>query len=457
MEFLTELLPHQKKAIEKLSKLKVCALFMDRGTGKTRTILELIKIKLNKEKINHILWLCPCNIKENSKKDIIKHLGFFPGDLITIAGIETLSSSIKANLELIDLVNSKKVYLIVDESTKVKNKDAIRSKRIINLSKKCEYKAILNGTPITKNQIDLFSQFYILDWRILGYKTKYQFEKNHVEYDKFIPNKVVRIKYINYIAKKIEPYSFEVKKEECINLPNRNFKIEYFNIDKLQRLHYDYIFDKLLYEVDEMKPHTIYNLLYSLQSIVSGFEMTISKISDMKDKTKIIRKRFYENEERNPRTQKLIEVLKNLNDSKTIICCTYLEEVNSIIKVLKNIFNDKIILKYTGEISQKEKNKNIVEFEINKNIKYLIATKQSIGLGLNLQFCNNIVYYSNDYDLGTKLQSQDRIYRIGQNENVNIIDIVAENTIDSRIIDCLNRKENMLENFLKLIKEMKNR
>ena len=68
MEFLTDLLPHQVSAVDKLKKLKVGALFMEQGTGKTRTALELVQIRLNKGKIDHVLWLCPCSVKENSNQ-----------------------------------------------------------------------------------------------------------------------------------------------------------------------------------------------------------------------------------------------------------------------------------------------------------------------------------------------------------------------------------------------------
>jgi len=82
MEFLTTLKEHQKKAVEKLKKIKVNALFMEMGTGKTRTMLEIINIKLNKGKISHVIWLCPCAVKENLRRDIIKHTGNEQKDLI---------------------------------------------------------------------------------------------------------------------------------------------------------------------------------------------------------------------------------------------------------------------------------------------------------------------------------------------------------------------------------------
>ena len=163
----TDLYDHQQKAFEKLSKIKVGALYMDQGTGKTRTALELINLRYKAGKINHVLWLCPCSVKRTIEKEIEKHATTI--DYITICGIETLSSSVKTNAELIRLVQTKNVYLVVDESNLVKNHKTKRTQNILRLAEDCKYKLILNGTPISRNEADLFAQWQIVDWRILGY------------------------------------------------------------------------------------------------------------------------------------------------------------------------------------------------------------------------------------------------------------------------------------------------
>ena len=174
IEFKTMLYPWQQAAVDKLSKLKVAALYMEQGTGKTRTALELIAQRVNAGKVNHVIWFCPCSVKANLAEDITKHVGNIP-DYITIAGIESISESDRLYLELSDLVNNKKVFLVVDESTLVKNHQALRTGRIINLAGHVQYKMLLNGTPVTKNEADLFAQWYILDWRILGYRSYWSY------------------------------------------------------------------------------------------------------------------------------------------------------------------------------------------------------------------------------------------------------------------------------------------
>lgn len=68
MKIETSLLPHQEAAVGKLGRLKVGALFMEQGTGKTRTALELISRRMDKGKVNAVLWLCPCSVKRTCVK-----------------------------------------------------------------------------------------------------------------------------------------------------------------------------------------------------------------------------------------------------------------------------------------------------------------------------------------------------------------------------------------------------
>lgn len=433
---------------------------MEQGTGKTRTALELIKIRLEKGRIDHAIWLCPCSVKENLRRDIILHVGNEPKDLITICGIETLSSSIKENIRLLELVQEKKCYLIVDESNLVKNIKAKRTNNIIRLAEHCTYKLILNGTPITRNEADLFAQWYILDWRVLGYKSYWSFAANHLEYSEIIPGKLVRCLNVDYLAEKIAPYTYQVKKEECLDLPEKTYEKVYYNLTYEQDKHYEEVADKLFFYVDEFEPNTIYRLFTGLQNVISGYkvdvienEYEIDDEGDMYGKNKIKKtsvlgmnkSNFFFKIEDNPRIQKLLEIIDNIDD-KIIIFAKYTDEINNIVEILNKKYGEDSAVAFNGELNQKKRNENLDKFRDKSS--FLIANKQCGAYGLNLQFCSYIIYYSNDWDYATRSQSEDRVHRIGQKkENVHIIDICASHTLDERILKCLERKENLVDAF----------
>jgi len=447
MMLKNELLSHQKAAVEKLSKLKVGALFMEQGTGKTITALEICRARLESNKINKIIWLCPCSAKNNIKDEILKQAPKEMLEFFIICGIETLSSSIRVNSYLLLVVDQYNCFMIIDESLMVKNPAAYRTKNITRLSRKCPYRLILNGTPISKNEADLFSQFYILDWRILGYKTYWSFAANHLEYDKYNPTKLIRTLNVDYLSKKIEPYIYQVKKDECLQLPDKQYSSEWFYLTDAQARHYCDISDKLLFDLDEFNPETIYRLFSGLQSIISGKRVYFEK--GEKGYEHIKTTPFFEDVCDNPRIQKLLSFIDS--KEKTIIFCKYTEEITSICKILNDKYGDGSVTRFDGLIPLKKRISNLQKFK--DDATFLVANRSCAGFSLNLQFCHRIINYSNDWNLATRLQSEDRVHRYGQQHEVEIIDIYAENTLDEKIIECLRNKENLLEKFKDKIAE----
>jgi len=440
----TKLKEHQIKAFEKLSKIKIGALYMDQGTGKTRTALELIKNRLEKNKVEKVLWLCPCSVKSEIKKELDKHVGSDYNNIIFIYGIESLSSSIRLNSLLLKFVNKFKTYLIIDESNLVKNPATMRTKNIQRLADICKYKLILNGTPVSKNEADLYSQWYILDWRILGYKSFWSFSANHLEYDDY--GRIRRTLNVDYLSRKISPYTYQVKKSECINLPDKKYNEYGFEMTEKQSEHYIEVKFKFLEQVDEYDPTTIYRLFTALQHVTSGNRI----ISNYKHRIRT--KPFFENPLNNPRMKKLLDIL---SDEKYIIWCKYTSEIKDIEKILSEKYGPEMVTTFYGEIKQKQRIENIEKFR-NKAL-FFIANKTCAGYGLNLQFCNRAIYYSNDFDFATRSQSEDRIYRIGQDKETWIYDIKAYDSIDEVILNCLFRKEKLVNAFKRWIDNYKNK
>ena len=444
--FTTKLLPHQCDAVNKIQHIKVGALYMEQGTGKTRTALSLINERLAAGKIKIVLWLCPCSVKMNLKNDIIYHCGIMPPNII-IKGIESLSSSDNLFLNLMRLVNDYKVYLIVDESNLVKNPDAIRTGRIITISKKCKYKLILNGTPVSKNEADLFAQWYILDWRILGYKSFFSFAANHLEYKQVrnpatgrnMPtNQVDRVLNVDYLTEKIAPYTYQIRKDECLKLPAKHYLAHGFETTDEQYSFYRDVKMKYLENVDEIRSETIYKLFTALQHVTSGRIVMTSPTQRMKTKP------MFSNWHDNPRMSELQNVIvEYIGDEKCIIFAKYQSEIDDICKLITEL--DKSWVLFTGKVNAKDRQENLCKFK--KDVQFFIANKVCGAYGLNLQFCHNIIYYSNDFDLATRSQSEDRIHRMGQEHDVYIHDIYGIETIDEFITKCLARKENLVDQF----------
>lgn len=447
MEFLTDLYPYQQEAVDKLSTVKVGALYMDMGTGKTRTALELVSRRLERGKVDHILWLCPCNALLDIQDNIMNHAIFDP-QIMTMCGIETLSSSVRANAKLRRLVAERRCYLVVDESLMVKNPQAIRSRNIMLLAESCEYKLILNGTPISRTEADLFAQWYILDWRILGYRSYWSFAANHLEIDE-TTGRVRRALHVDYLTSKMAPYCFEVKKEDCpiLHLPPKMPEGHWFYLK--QKQYEDYKRTKLEFLNSEIlgtryETVAIYRTLVALQEVASGrriitpFDKPIEHVP------------AFANPLDNPRIQALLEVLdKRIKTEQAVIWCRFQHEVDDVVAVLSQRGEETAI--FNGSLPSKARQAARRRFQAGTH--YLIANKACGQFGLNLQFCHNAVYYNNDWNWATREQSEDRLHRNGQKYPVKIIDIIALDTIDERIMSSLARKENLAETFKQNLKE----
>lgn len=212
---------HQSTAINKLSQLKVGALFMDAGAGKTFPAYQLIE----STGCDYLLYLAPYQTIHNTLSDenvvteIAKYGGFsMPHDFV---GIESLSNSDRIYLDVYSkLNNAQRPAIVCDESLKIKNSEAIRTKRILQLGQMAEFKLILNGTPLSRNLLDLWTQMQFLSPEILG-MNETQFKNTFCEYTtltKIVPGRpkqtrewINRYHNIDYLYSLIEPYIFESK------------------------------------------------------------------------------------------------------------------------------------------------------------------------------------------------------------------------------------------------------
>lgn len=432
----TNLFPYQQEAVKKLLPLRIGALYMEMGTGKTRTALEIISKREAAGKLSKVLWLCPCSVKDNLKADLEKHCTGWE-DMIRIEGIESLSASDRLYLDLRQFVDAK-TMVIVDESNLVKNFFAKRTKRITELGKPARYRMILNGTPVSRNEADLYAQWFFLDRRVFGYRSFWSFAANHLEYDDH--HRIRSVLDVDYLTEKIKPYSVVMKKEDVLDLPMKDVDRYEFDLTRAQYYHYYEVADAMLMQVDEADESTIYRTFTALQLVTSGRHITSAE-KPLKHEP------FFKDPLDNPRIKELLEDLPE--NEKCIIWVKFQHESQDIQKVLPA----GSWAVFTGEVPLKKRVANLKRFKEDSSCRYLIANKACGGYGLNLQFCHRAIYYNNDFNYATRAQAEDRIHRVGQKERVKMIDIVADAKIDKRIINCLDRKESLSDAFKRELKE----
>ena len=104
---------------------------------------------------------------------------------------------------------------------------------------------------------------------------------------------------------------------------------------------------------------------------------------------------------------------------------------------------------YYGDVSQERREEVINRFQnLDDPLRFFIGNTQTGGYGITLTAASTVIYYSNNYDLEKRLQSEDRAHRIGQVNKVTYIDIVCERTVDEKIVKALRQKQSIAQTVL---------
>lgn len=395
MKPVTRLLKHQQTAVEKLLPIRIGALFMEMGTGKSRTAIEIVSRRQGR--IKNVIWFCPVSLKQTIKNEIAIHTDCADSDIYVfddktdehlvpeafwyIVGIESMSASARVIFTVNELVKTDSM-VIVDESSYIKGHKADRTQRITHICERAGYRLILTGTPISQGVVDLYAQMRFLSPDILGYKSFYSFARNHLEYSDRYPGLIVRSHNIDYIAAKIKPYVYQVTKDECLDLPDKLYTSHYLYMTKDQQRAYDQVKEELYYSVleDEFDSIAIFRLFTALQQIVCGFW------NRRKSDGNIERLEFSHD-----RLGSLIEIIERIpSDKKIIIWAKFQHDIKQISSILKETFGDDSIALFHGGLTEKERYNEIGRFR--RSARFFLATYSCGGHGLTLNEAHYVIF-----------------------------------------------------------------
>jgi len=140
------------------------------------------------------------------------------------------------------------------------------------------------------------------------------------------------------------------------------------------------------------------------------------------------------------RTAALMEILDE-HSGKSIIWSRFRYDIIHITKELNAKFGQGSAAAYFGDTSDDVRNDIITQFQDpNSKLKYFVGNPSTAGYGLTLTEADLVVYYTNDFNLATRMQSEDRAHRIGQLKPVTYVDLICDGTIDEKIVGALQNK-----------------
>lgn len=249
----------------------------------------------------------------------------------------------------------------------------------------------------------------------------------------------------------IAPHSYRVTKSDCLDLPEKLYSKRYVELSPTQRTLYNSLKKDIVAEFNGkvMSAPLALTKLLRLQQIVGGYfvpdqDMLIDPDGEFITTAGLNKPIPEPIDKVNPRVESLIELLEETN-GKVIIWARFRSEILAICSAIARTFGTKSAVEYHGGVDNKDRSDNIQRFQTQDDCRFFIGHVQAGGKGLTLHAATTVVYYSNDFSLENRLQSEDRAHRIGQKNNVTYIDFVASKTLDEKIVNTLREKKNVAD------------
>ena len=461
-EFKTEPYDHQREAIKRAGQNKSFAFLMEMGTGKSKALIDnLGQLNVNGQ-VDFALIIAPKGVYRNwVTKEIPQHMPDmvhnrvirwvsspnkkqreemfslqlpFDGLTIFVMNVEAFSSKKgqQAGLWLANRFGANGL-IAIDESTTIKNPKAKRTRALIKIAHQFKFARLLTGSPVTKSPMDLYSQFEFLGPRTLGFDSYYAYQGryavvNRRQFGQHQFNQIVGYRHLEELTDKVDKFSYRVLKKDCLDLPEKTYTIRYVSMTEDQIKFYNQIRDEALTLLDNGELVTAQNVMTQmlrLQQTLSGHLKT--------DNGDII-----------PLQTKRLDAVKEILEEttgKVILWSRFRYDIQQLSKMLIEEYGVGTSCAYYGDTPDDERQEIVTKFqEPDSKLRFFIGNPSTAGYGLTLTEANTVIYYANDFNLETRIQSEDRCHRIGQKNPVTYIDLITENTIDERIVSALRNK-----------------
>ena len=471
-KYKTKPYEHQSKVLEQSWSFIEHALFLEMGCGKSKILIDNIAILYNQGKIDSALIVAPKGVYDNWVNGelplhlpdyiISKVIRWSPSEtkknkelresalehtkdlLILVMNVEAFST-VKGAKFAGKFLLSKRALFAVDESTTIKSPSAKRTKSIVRLSKYAEYRRILTGSPVTRSPLDLYTQCEFLDPELLGFTSFYSFRARYAEMINRSAGgrtfkQVIGYKNLDELTKSLHKFSSRILKKDCLDLPDKIYITRKIEMTPEQKKIYNeikkYAITDLYDEQEQRQQVSVTSVLTKmlrLHQISCGYTTT-----DTGENIEL----------KSTRLEELMSILEEV-EGKAIIWANYRYDIKRIIEEIKRVHGDESVGSYYGDTSDDNRVLYLKQFQDLKSpMRFMVGNTQTGGYGINLTAASNVIYYSNNFDLEKRLQSEDRAHRIGQVNKVTYIDIICKGTVDEKIVKSLLAKQNIAAQVL---------
>ena len=430
-------------------------LLFEMGCGKTLTAIAIMGALYIRREITRVLVVAPTSVCSVWPHDL-EAFAAFPFEARVLLGekgkrledLQQLTGSPQpARRLLIAVINYEATHrdgilealqdysadlILCDESQRIKNPRAAQSKAVQKLGDAARFRLILSGTPVQNSVIDLYSQYRFLDPTVFG-TNFYVFRSRYCRLGGYGGHEITGYQHMDELVKKEHAIALRVTKAQCLDLPAETFVRRYVRLEPEARRLYAGIARSSRTQLESgghITVATVLTRLLRLMQLTGGF--------------------VQEDEADRPRpvsTAKLDALADLLEDyvqeggQKLVVFARFRPEIATICQLLeqRGIRYGRI----DGEVPMEQRGAVVEDFQQNPDTMVFVAQIQTAGLGITLHAASAAVFYSLDFNYASYAQALARIHRIGQTHPVTYIHLLAEDTIDDRVLDALEHKEDL--------------
>jgi len=442
-----KLYQHQEEGVKFLLSRNGCILADDMGLGKSiQSIVAALESGAER-----ILIVAPSSTKINWEREInvfCDDTAIIDGKKFNTAKFTIINFDILKNFHTLpdnrkrkegepqqvlfrDLANQKFDLAIIDEAHYLKNHESIRGKIMVDLSVKYNIPKIwlLTGTPVANRPMDFFNLLKIIKSPIANnwkhYALRYCDGRQFMRTLKNGQRKQIWLtdgaSNLEELASKTKNIILRRLKTEVLDMPDKVITPMYHKLDLKGWVEYDKLWDD-----------------YMLKRKAEGKR----SIESQKDLVELILLRKFIAMSAIPNTIEMVENAIEMG-RKVIVFTSFTEELEA----LSEHFG-KIAVKHNGPMTSRAKQKSVDDFQNNPKIKVFVGNIKSAGVGITLTEATVVIFNSFDWVTGSNEQAEDRAFRIGQKNDVNVYYQLFVDTISTRMWSVLKDKKEIIDIIL---------
>jgi SWI/SNF-related matrix-associated actin-dependent regulator of chromatin subfamily A-like protein 1 len=432
-------LRHQIDGTTFLRSNERAALFDEQGLGKSKQLIDAIAAEVEAGNLRGALIICPNGLKSTWSQEIERfsthrYAIFGAGRKARRVAFRSLNAAFYVvNYEAVAaemaslraLLRFKPMALVLDESHRIKTPEARVTEAVLELRSDAARRYLLTGTPVANKPEDLWSQILFLDDGELLGATLEQFRSRYCTPQWGYKN-------IEELRDRLSSLSMRRLKEKTIQLPSKKITRMEVELNGRQLAMYDEMRNELALWVKSL---TGEDVLKQADAILAR----LVRLAQLASNPSLLDASYQEISAKFAALDTLVSNYMCDPMQKLIVWTSFVDNI----KVLETRYAEHHPVTLYGEMSGQERDEAVRAFRSDDTVRILIANPAAAREGLTLTEANIAIYLDRTFNLVDFLQSQDRIHRISQTKECEIILLLAKDTIDAFIDYSLEQKHRL--------------